>query len=156
MESRYDTWRSDEDYRIPRVGWKNGEVQTIRLDNHWPEWDSNCGELVVADLRDSLASSAIDTTTHVHQIRALVTDAAAVKQLLRSIDEGKSRICIVPTLSEGADNTLSINLNLHCETADVEGADEFRRFWKGIIRRSADAFVERIGCSIETEIREPL
>ena len=89
-----------------------------------------------------------------HQIRALVTNAAAVKRLIRSIDEGKARICIVPTISEGPESTLSINLGLHCETADVEGADEFRHLWEGVVRRVTEDFVERVAISIESEIRE--
>ena len=109
---------------------------------------------MVANLGLNDLPSSNDAVIPAHQIRALVTDAAAIKRLIRSIDEGHARGCIVPTISEGAESTLSINLGVHCETADVEGADEFRQFWEGVIGRAGDAFVERIGISIEREIRE--
>lgn len=156
VEPRYSSWRAADDYRIPRVGWQNGELQTIQLDNHWPEWDNKSGELVVANLALSLPapSTVSDADPPVHQIRALVTDAEAVKTLIKSMDEGNAKLCIVPTLTEGAEHTLSINLAFHCETGDVEGADQFRRLWEGVMQRAAVTLLERIGISIETEIRE--
>ena len=155
VESRYSWWRFPDDLRIPRVGWRDGELQTILLDNHWRDWDSNSGELVVANLQHTNPPSPGMTSVaqQEHQIRALVTHADAVKRLIRSMTEGNARICIVPTLSEGADNTFTIRLAIRCETADVEGADEFRLLWERIIGRAAGTLLETIGVSIETEIR---
>ena len=56
-------------------------------------------------------------------------------------------------LSQGPEDTLSIELAMHCETADVDGSDEFGRLWDGIMHRVAPVFFERLGISIETEIR---
>ena len=114
--------------------------------------------MVVANLRltDPAPPSDTDSPSLGHQIRALVTDAEAVKTLLRSMDGGEARIIITPTITEGADSTLSIDLAFRCETADVEGADEFRRLWEGVIQRSAQFFPEGLGLSIEKEIRKDL
>ena len=94
VEPRYRCWRSENDYRIPRVDWRDGEMQIIRLENHWPEWDSGSEEIVVADMRLAGTPHSVhaDNSSTVHQIRALVTDAEPVNVLMRSMDKGDVQI----------------------------------------------------------------
>ena len=156
VEPRYMCWRSDSDYRIPRVDWRDGKMQIIRLENHWPQWDSTSGEIVVADMRlaePPQSAHAENTSSTVHQIRALVTDAEPVNVLLRSMDEGDVRIVMIPRVTQGPDNTLSIDLAFRCDAADVDGANDFRRLWGGIIQRAADNLMKELSVGIEQEIR---
>lgn len=130
-------------------------MHTIRLANHWPEWSSRSGEMVVANLCLAERPHSEDAYSSVqHQIRALVTDAEPIKTLLRSIEEGNARISIIPQLTRRPDNTLSIDVTFKVDAADVDGADDFRHLWNGIIRRAAEDLVKDLRVGIEHEIRQ--